>query len=106
MRRGTTPTITLTVSNEDGSPCDLTTQEVYVTFDDGQRQFTKRENEVSMAFDGKETTIGITLTQAETLRFKVGKRVRVQVRCKAMGIAQATTIDSFDPEEILLEGEI
>lgn len=111
MRRGTTPTVTLTVTNADGSACDLRGQELHVTFKSdsgGMRrvEFTKREDEVDVSFDGTASTIEITLTQAETLRFATGRKVRVQLRCKGAGIAQATDIAEFMAEEILLEGQI
>lgn len=111
MRRGTTPTITLTVTNEDGSDCDLTSHEVYITFKEQRPSgafFTKRETDegVSIAHEGTASVISIFLTQRETLGFKEGSTVRVQVRCKALGIATATDIETFAAEEILLEGEI
>jgi len=111
MRRGTTPTVTLTVTNGDGSPCDLTDADVYVTFREvGGNGFSKTfrdgDDGVDIALEGDASVISITMTQADTLRFHAGRKVRVQVRSKAMGIAQATTIEEFMAEEILLDGEI
>jgi hypothetical protein len=37
MRRGTTPTVTLTVRSSDGGPCDLTDADIYVTFSDNKK---------------------------------------------------------------------
>lgn len=111
MRRGTTPTVTLTVTNEDGTPIDLTGQEVHVTFQESGRDgvtFTKRETDegVAVSVDGDASIVEVTLTQAETLRFRTGRKVRVQVRCKDLDVAIATDIGQFDAEEILLDGEI
>lgn len=110
MRRGTTPTVKLTVTNSDGTPCDLTGHELYITFKEmgATHEITKRETDegVDVAVDGKSTVISVFLTQAETLTFTAGKKVRVQLRCKALGIAQATTIEQFDAEEILHDGVI
>lgn len=120
MRRGTTPTITLTITNSDGGDCDLTEHELYITFQEKPSAkeknnarlslygFTKRETDkgVEVFHEGKSTIIGITLSQAETLGFSSGRTIQVQLRCKALGIAQATTIDGFKAEEILLDGEI
>ena len=111
MRRGTTPTVTLTVTNDDGSDCDLTGHELYITFKEQRTNgsfFTKRETDegVTVAHSGKATVISVFLTQKETLSFKEGSVVRVQIRCKALGIATATDIEKFNADEILLEGEI
>lgn len=112
MRRGTTPTVTLTVTNTDGSPCDLTEQEVHVTFKTSTHcakkvELTKSGEDLDVSVDGDATVIGVTLTQEETLSFGTGHRVRVQVRCKdRWGKAQSTDIGEFTADEILLEGEI
>jgi len=111
MRRGTTPTVTLTVSSDDGSDIDLTGQEVYVTFKESGSKgafFTKRETDpgVDIIHEEPNTIITVTLTQAETLSFKQNKTVRVQARCKTGDKAIATEIGTFETEEILLDGEI
>ncbi len=109
MRRGTTPTIQLTVSNEDGSLCDITQDDVYVTFvesgEDGVT-FTKREDEIDMEVVGNDTVVSIELTQEETLMFKPRRRVKIQLRSKHGDKAQATGITKFKVEEILLDGMI
>ena len=118
MRRGTTPTITLVITNLDGSDCDLTGHELYITFQEKENKndkkrtslygFTKRETDdgVEISHSGLSTIIDVTLTQTETLGFSAGRIIQVQLRCKALGIAQATTIEGFKAEEILLDGEI
>ena len=109
MRRGTTPTIQLTVSNEDGSLCDITQDDVYVTFvESGENgvTFTKREDEIDMEVVGNDTVVSITFSQEETLSFQQRHRVRVQLRSKHGNKAIATDITGFKVEEILLDGEI
>ena len=111
MRRGTTPTITLTVTNEDNSPLDLTNDEVYITFKESGSNgslLTKRETDdgVSITVNGNASIVEVTLTQAETLGFRPGRTVSVQIRAKDADVAIATDIGHFDAEEILLDGEI
>lgn len=111
MRRGTTPTIVLTVTDADGQGLDLTGQDVYVTFRErggAGAALTKREHDegVEVGYGGDPSAVAVTLTQADTLRFRAGQKVRVQIRCKYFGVAQATDIAEFDAEEILLDGEI
>ena len=107
MRRGTTPTVTLTVTNEDGTPCDLTGAELFVTFQEqgcAGRELTKTD--VDAVVDGDATVITLTLSQEDTLAFREGYKVRVQVRAKKDGKALASTIASFGADEILMDGEI
>ena len=107
MRRGTTPTVTLSVTNTDGSPCDLSGQEIHVAFESGSKKLIKTEDDMTVTVGDTATTLSIPLSQAETLSFREGKTVRVQLRCKsATGKAQATNIGSFTADEILEEGEI
>ena len=107
MRRGTTPTVTLSITNTDGSPCDLSGQELHVTFESGGKQLLKTEEDMTVTVGDTATTLSIPLTQAETLSFRECMKVRVQLRCKAPGgKAQATDIGSFTADEILEEGEI
>jgi len=115
MRRGTTPTVTLTITNPDNTDCDLTGYELYITFQektvnkkDTPYSFTKRETDegVEILHEDLATVINITLTQQETLGFSTDSIVQVQLRCKTLNIAQATTIKDFKVEEILLDGEI
>ena len=107
MRRGTTPTVTLSITNTDGSPCDLSGQEIHVCFESGSTKIIKHEADMTITVGEKATTLSIPLSQAETLSFRESKTVRVQLRCKsAGGKAQATNIGSFMADEILEEGEI
>ena len=69
MRRGTTPNIVLTITNEDGTNCDLTSAENYVTFSEigSNYAITKSGEAVTATVSGKSTVISVALTQAETL---------------------------------------
>lgn len=110
MRRGTTPTITLTVTNEDGSALDLTGQDIYVTLhlrgDSSSNDITKRETDMTVETEGIASVLSIPLTQAETLGWPEGGTLEVQLRCKGAGIARATNITAICVERILLDGEI
>ena len=109
MRRGTTPTITLTMTNDDGTPCDLTEHEVHVTFEekgDYGYQLDKTGEELTVSTSDGATVIEVSLTQAETLRFKTNSTIRAQVRAIKDGNAAASEIAEFPVAEILLEGEI
>lgn len=111
MRRGTTPTITLTVSNEDGSSCDLTEDEIYVTFVESGADgvtITKTNKDPGVTVEVVEdaTVVSVKLSQEETLRFRPRRRVKVQLRSKHGTATQATGIAKFKVDEILMDGEI
>lgn len=108
MRRGTTPTISLAVSNDDGTPCDLTGASNYVTFEEVGTgyELTKSGADLDVSFDDDVTEIAVTLTQAETLAFHPNRIVKVQLRSKLNGIAIASELAQFNVGDILLEGEI
>lgn len=110
MRRGTTPTVVLTVSNEDGTALDLTEQDIYVTFhvagQSSENDVTKRETDMTVEVADNASVLSIPFTQAETLAWTEGNILEVQLRCKGAGIAQATNITNIDVERILLDGEI
>ena len=108
MRRGTTPTVSLTVSNDDGTPCDLTGASNYVTFEEVGTgyELTKSGADLDVSFDDDVTTIDVTLTQAETLAFHPNRIVKVQLRAKLDDAAIASEIASINVRDILMEGEI
>ena len=111
MRRGTTPTVKLVIANKDGSDCDLSGYDLYVTFEESGRDgvtLTKREDDegVTVTHADNKTSVSVRLTQKETLSFAVGSTVKVQVRAKHLNTAIASGIAKFKAEEILLEGEI
>lgn len=101
MRRGTTPTIILSISE-----INLTEMKsVYITFKSPCKwAVTKREDSEGVTI--QEHTIAVLLTQEETLKFKAGK-ILVQVRCLANDdTAYATEIAEFTINDILLDGVI
>ena len=99
MRRGTTPTITLTVD------ADLTGHAVEVTF---RRPFmeplTITNDLLYMTVNDGVTTIMLTLTQQQTLAMH--GPVEVQVRAIKNGVAIATDVGTIDVGRILREGVI
>ena len=99
MIRGTTPTLTLTLtlSNE------IDFETYFVTF--RQEGYTIVEKtEADCAREG--TVITVPLTQDDTLRFRSGAAVEIQVRGKAGGKAFATSIKKLYADDILKEGKI
>lgn len=109
MRRGTTPTVTFTVSSKDGSALDLTGADIYVTFKEKSKdgsEITKSGEDVSVTTSGLKSVISVTLTQEDTLSFHAGKSVRAQIRSKRSDVAMATDIVAFSVDEILKDGEI
>lgn len=102
MRRGTTPTLTLTVTGVS----TLETDHVYVTIQQGGHTLTIESTDDTYSYDSVENVISITMTQEQTLLFGEGKG-SVQVRgISAGGSAWASSIKSIDIGRILLDGEI
>ena len=99
MRRGTTPTITLTLD------CDLTGHTVYVTLQDGGEQLTLGNDRLTLDVADGVTTISFTLSQEETLAMPEST-AEVQVRAIKDGVAVASTIGRVAVSRILLEGVI
>ena len=101
MRRGTTPTLTITVIGL--VVTDLST--IKVTFKQGNIELTKTTDEVTV--DGENNTISVPLSQEDTLMFGSGN-VSVQIRgLLADGVtAIASKIKSISMEKILLDGVI
>ena len=99
MRRGTTPTLTLTVD------ADLTGHHVYVTLQNAGSLLTLENDRLDIDVASGTTTIGLTLTQDETLAF-CDCPAEVQVRAIKDGVAIATDIRHVAVNRILLEGAI
>ena len=101
MRRGTTPTINITVDS------DLTGYVIYLTFrqNDGQ-SITKTNDALNIDVDDDKTFIDCTLTQEETLMFNPPNCIEVQIRAVTPGgqTAVASTIASIPIERILQDG--
>ena len=97
MIRGTTPTLTITLSNE------LDFDSYFVTF--RQAGFTVIEKtEADTTREG--AVITVNLTQEDTLRLKSGVAVEIQVRGKVGEKAFATSVKKLYADEILKEGKI
>lgn len=95
--RGTTPTFTLTFTD---NALDLTTaSEVYVTFSENGNILTKKGDDLTVA----AKQIQVYLTQAETLAFKVGT-VEVQANWTySTGDRAASEITSINITKQLLD---
>lgn len=105
MRRGTTPTITLTVDT------DLTDWTIYATFKNSGTILTFENDRMDVEYvpanqdaPGK-TVITLTLTQEETLALGIGS-AEVQVRAIHDGTAIATDIQTVGVGRIIKEGVI
>ena len=106
MRRGTTPTVRLTVKS-DLSPIDLTGYELHVTFESDGVQIVKRETDLDISIEKEVTVISVKLSQEDTLAFDENRKVRVQLRAKDReGNAIASGIAEFMVREILEDGVI
>ena len=99
MRRGTTPTLTLTVD------ADIVGWTVYASFRAKSKLFTFENDRLQMTAEDDVTTILLTLTQEETLSLDVGA-VEVQVRAIKDGTAIATDIQRVNIGGILKDGVI
>lgn len=99
MRRGTTPTIQLTI---DGLS-DIQIKELYLTLKQESTQMDKMLADVQI----ENNVISTELTQEETLALKADKKVALQVRILANdNTAFATNILSVPVEQILKDGVI
>lgn len=97
MRRGTTPTITITTD------IDLTSaSNLFVTFKQGERiVFEKTLNDVTITGN----TVACELTQEDTLALK-DSMVRFQIRATIGDAKVASNIMTASVDEILKGGEI
>lgn len=106
MRRGTTPTITLTVDKDVSDGWAL-----YATFRSGMHNVTLKNDRMTVELEpateteGDKTLITVTLTQEETLSLGVGN-AEVQVRAIKDGTAIATDIKTIDVGRIIKDGVI
>ena len=105
MRRGTTPTITLTVDK------DVSTWTLYATFRSGMHNVTLENDRMTVELEPEtepeeaKTLITVTLPQEETLSLGVGN-AEVQVRAIKDGTAIATDIKNIDVGRIIKDGVI
>ncbi|MBQ9041410.1 MAG: hypothetical protein IJ111_01180 [Eggerthellaceae bacterium] len=102
VRRGTTPTLAFSVD------IDLTVfEKVHVAFLENRHLLVKEGDDIRFykREDGG-TNVVVTLSQADTLSWKEGKAVEVQVRYKRGEKADASSIGVLQIERLLEEGEI
>src|SRR5574344_542235 len=97
MIRGTTPTFTITINGAKVSSLGV----IYVTLKQGTVQYDLTPTVVD------DSTISVTLTQAQTLSFVAGTYAYIQVRAaNTSGVAVATYQKSEPVYDILKDGEI
>lgn len=98
MRRGTTPTITITTD------IDLTNaSNLFVTFkQDGCKEVEKTLDDVTVT----EDTVVVNLSQTDTLTFDSTKQVKFQIRATLGDNKVASNVMSATVNEILKQGEI
>lgn len=97
IARATTPTFTLTFTEEE---LDLTqAASVYVTFEQGKKSLTKTGNDLTIS----SKQIEVYLNQEETLQFNVGL-VRIQANWTMSGGRRASSnVVGYNLTEQLLE---
>lgn len=99
MTRGTTPTITLTVTD-----VPLTGASLYLAFRQGRHLLLKSGDDLTV--DTGESTVEVTLTQAETLQFAPGS-CEIQIRgVYATGTSFATEIITDTVYDVIQNGVI
>lgn len=98
MKRGTTPTLTLTVD------ADIVGWTVYASFRTNGKVYTFENDRLQMTSEDDVTTILLTLTQEETLAMHGS--AEVQIRAIKDGTAIATDIQRVDVGRILKDGVI
>ena len=102
MIKGTTPTHKFNVDR------DLTEARVYVTYKQRGSIIVERNNEeATNTLTIDETSVELTLTQEETLKFYANEKVEIQIRAVYEdGTAIASSIISVYTDRILKDGEI
>lgn len=99
MRRGTTPTITLTVG------ADIHDWTMYVSMKTGGNILDLEDDRLVKTLNGTDTVVEFVLTQEETLAFDVGS-LEVQIRAIKDGVAVATDIEKMNVDRIIKGGVI
>ena len=99
MRRGTTPTITLTVD------ADIHEYTVHVALKNGCNTLILENDRLTMSVSEGVTSVTFTLTQEETLSLGPGT-ASVQVRAIHNGVAVATDIQAVNIGNVIEGGVI
>lgn len=99
----TTPTISLTVEG-----VDITTNDVYVTLEQGNKELTKSGSDLTIAAETvgqtTNTNISFVLTQEESASFRFNSSVNVQVNwISSSGVRAATEIKNINVMRNLLD---
>lgn len=106
MRRGTTPTLRVTVD------ADVTAMHIYLALKCGRNAIVRENDTLDVALDesGDEpkTVITCRLSQSETLSMRAGERCEVQLRAVTDegATALASNIGSIPVGRILQDGEL
>ena len=103
MIKYTTPTISLTIEG-----IDISSQNVYVTLEQGSIELTKTGSDLTITTETVEsvanTEISFELTQEESALFKFNASVSVQVNwISAQGVRGATEIKKISVLQNLLD---
>ena len=102
MRRGTTPTLELTLTGVEAIAADT----LYVTLKQSHIEITKTNSDLSIEDGDSESVINLYLSQQETLSLRKGT-CEIQVRgINALGDAWASDIAAINIKEILRDGVI
>lgn len=101
MRRGTTPTLTFTIPGHQFNPNDLTA--LSIVFVQCQRIILEKKlRDVTLT----ASTIIVTLTEKETLAFRSGETILIQIRGAIGNKKVASQVMSTRAEVILKDGEL
>lgn len=106
MYRGTTPTITINIKNEDIQLSSM--KEIWVTLKSlrCEKTYSKVKNELAVIEDENHKQIQIVMSQEDTLKFVNGS-VKLQVRfLDVADRAYTTNIVETSMNGILKDGEI
>ena len=102
MRRGTTPTLILTIKN-----ADLTGSQLEVDMRQGKTVLIKKGDDLHVELSDEDTVVGLFLSQEETLSLCATDLLAIQVRFIDLdGVAGATNIGRVRVEQIIREGVI
>ena len=102
MRRGTTPTLILTIKD-----ADLTGSQLEVDMRQGKNVLIKKGDDLHIELQDEDTVVGLFLSQKDTLSFCAGDLLSIQVRfIDPDGVAGATNIGLVRVEQIIREGVI
>lgn len=102
MKRGTTPTLQITVTGIDVQY--LTS--IFLTLKQKKVEITKRETDIVKVYDETNNRLDVQLTQKETLSLEDGM-VNIQLRAiTSQGKAIASNIRTIPVDHILRDGVI